>query len=127
MSSNVERIQLGDGQWWEFKKELTVGDDRKIADYARSKSFELMQELKQSGMGLGELRSMADESKPATNGDRPSTTDEDVARLLFCTVAWSFKDEVNEEGLNERSKRHADMVLAGMASLYDLDPETVKN
>ena len=120
------RVTLDNGRWWELKARLTVRDRRKIDEYVQSAAFRYVNNLKETGIEMNELRSLA--SPTTDNGVQETRTpDEDFAYLLYGSVDWSFPGEITEESVGDRDEDDARRVVAKARSLYDRTEEQVKN
>lgn len=120
------RIDLGNGQWWNLKDELTRGDRRKIDEHLRRDAFKTLAELREQGMDQAELmdRVQAQMEAGQREGARRTISDEEKDfTLARATVAWSFPEPPGYEGVMERSEAHHRRAWAEASRLYGLDED----
>ena len=114
----TERIDLGNGDWWDIMGELP---------------WRLHKEIRRS---MGEYLT-AEESEANTEGqmenglymrkdvDPMEIMDKvENLRLLNCSVGWSWEGPITEDTIGERSSHHVMAVIRRMGQLYDVRPQT---
>ena len=112
------KIDLGDG-YWEIKDSPTRGDRAWVEDQGRRAGFQTIREMESEGIDFEKLQNVAETRTPAAATETRSKTDqEENFWLARCTTGWSFPEEVNLDGVLERTDAECGPVLEKMYQLY---------
>ena len=114
------RIDLPDGAWWEVKDAFTRGDRRRVDEQVRRHGFTILKEFKSSGINLEDLDGLASRSQP--DAPKGLTDEEEDFTLVSVTVAWSFPEKIDLDGVYARDERDARRVADVIKELYGLGP-----
>ncbi len=118
----TERIDLGNGDWWEIRGFLTRGM-RKAVDAVAFKVIDIkgLRNGNSAEMDSREaLMEKAFEHPEMAIGFKAAQED---AYLIHGSIAWSFPEELGVSAFDLRRDSHVDTVLARMNELYDSPSE----
>ena len=111
------KVPLGDG-YWEIKDSPTRGDRAWVEEAGRRAGFATIREMKDEGIDFEQLQNVADTRTTTTTETKGKTDQEENLWLARCTIAWSFPEEINLEGVLERTDAECRPVLEKMYQLY---------
>lgn len=121
MADGIERIDLGDGQWWDIRT-IVTRRMRKAFRAAGLRGF--AKGLTGNGHSAVDLSNPEEVQKAVlASPDKWDLDAVDDAYLLEGSAAYSFGDKVNMEAIDALPADVIDKVLARMRELYAEMPE----
>lgn len=116
----TERIHLADGNWWDVHTQMTWGARRAIRKImSKYMPDESIDKVVAGGEGSETLNAADFQKEVSIKGAMEMQDETELARLMHCSVVWSWKDPISETSIDSRSEVDVIMVLRRMSELYD--------
>ena len=117
---DIERIEFGDGQWWDIRAVVT----RRMRKRFRKAGMSAIT----TRDGLEDVDFTDGEAVKLYITRHPEAIDLDAlddAHLLYGTAAWSFGDEITTATIDDLPDQYVSRVVSRMRELYaEADEET---